>query len=124
MPPRSAPTRRSSAPRKRIIWKRAAPVFVGMMAALFLAQTYLLPRYPDTPITANGGLGLSLIAGILGAFLISRFATVSPPPPPSKTQQRKLASAARRPSDESEEEEEEEATVPTRASAARRRRRH
>jgi len=123
MPPRQAP-RRTPPPRKKIVWLRAAPIFVGMMALLFLGQYYLIPNFPGNPITANGGLGLSLIAGILGAFLISRWATVTPPPPPSKSQQRKQAAAARaKERDEDEEEEEPVAAAPVRTTARRRRRR-
>ncbi|HLY65623.1 MAG TPA: hypothetical protein VKU60_08815 [Chloroflexota bacterium] len=106
------------------MWLRAAPIFVVMMAALLFGQLYLTPRFPGSPIFANGGLGLSLICGILGAFLISRFATSAPPPTPSKTQQRKLAASAARPKGASEDEEEEgEAAVPVRSAPARRRRR-
>jgi hypothetical protein len=120
--PRPAPPRRTPQPRRRILWMRAVPVFVGMMVALFLAQYFLLPRFPNTPLTANGGLGLSLIAGIVGAFLISRFATVTPPPPPSKSQQRKMAAGDRtRP--EAGDDGEEPVAVGARPSGQRRRRR-
>jgi len=93
----------SKAPRRQIIWLRAAPIFIAMMAVLFGAQAYLVPRYPNNIILSNGGLGLSLIAGLLGAFLISRFATTDPNPRRrrpsgpgmSKTQRRKLERAER-----------------------------
>jgi hypothetical protein len=115
-------------------------VFIGMMALLILLQQLLLPegmlarqittppwsdllaRVQDSPLTGGGGFGLSLIAGLLGAFLISRYATETPPPPPSKTQQRKMAAAAAREQDD-EEDEEETAPVRARASSGRRRRR-
>jgi hypothetical protein len=104
---------------------RAAPIFIAMMVLLFLGQFFLLPlpALKGSPLTANGGLGLSLIAGLVGAFAISRFATVTPSPPPSKTQQRKLAAASARSKGEPEEDEEEELTpVRARATSARRRR--
>jgi hypothetical protein len=125
MPPRPAP-RRPLPPRKKIIWLRAMPIFAGMMTVLLLGQLFLLqiPVVRDSPIGANGGLGLSLIAGIGGAFLISRFATETPPPPPSKSQQRKQAAAARaKDRAEAEEEEAEPVAVGRSASAQRRRRR-
>ena len=140
MPPRAAP-RRSPSPRKKIIWRRAAPVFIGMMALLIFMQQLVLPEgtiarqltgspwsemvawLQSSPLAGGGGFGLSLIAGVLGAFLISRYATVTPPPPPSKTQQRKLAAAAAHTDADDEEEEEEEADVPARTSSRRRRRR-
>jgi hypothetical protein len=123
--PRPAPARRTPPPRKKIVWLRAAPIFAGMMAVLFLGQYFLIPMLgPANPITANGGLGLSLVAGLLGAFLISRFATVTPPPAPSKSQQRKQAAAARaQERAEGEDEEEEETVAAVRPSSARRRRR-
>ncbi|HLG74656.1 MAG TPA: hypothetical protein VK009_29910 [Chloroflexota bacterium] len=134
MPPRPAPPRRRTPPpRKQIVWKRAAPIFIGMMALLFLSQLYLSPMFPGNPIFGSpstsggfGGIGFSLVAGLLGAFLISRYATTMPPPPPSKTQQRKQAAAASRSKKEAAEEDEEGdevAAAPARAPAARRRRR-
>lgn len=98
--PRSAPqpARKPASRRKQIVWLRAVPIFVIMMGALFAAQYLLAPRFPGNLLFGNGSLGLSLIAGLIGAFLISRFATVEPPPPPptpSKSQQRKLARAER-----------------------------
>ena len=123
--PRPAPPKRTPPPRRKIVWLRAAPIFVGMMVLLFLGQT-LLPRVPalqGSPLTTNGGLGLSLIAGIFGAFAISRFATVTPPPPPSKTQQRKMAAASTRGKAEPSEDEEESELEPVRARASSQRRR-
>jgi len=116
-------------------------VFIGMMALLIFMQQLVLPEgtiarqltgspwgemvawLQSSPLAGGGGFGLSLIAGVLGAFLISRYATVTPPPPPSKTQQRKLAAAAAHTDADDEEEEEEEADVPARTSSRRRRRR-
>jgi hypothetical protein len=114
------------------MWKRAAPIFIGMMALLFISQLYLAPLFPGNPLFGSpstsggfGGLGFSLVAGLLGAFLISRYATKAPPPVPSKSQQRKQAAAAGRSKQQAGEEEEPEevAAAPVRASAARRRRR-
>jgi len=94
---------------------------------LFLGQYFLLPlpALQGSPLTARGGLGLSLIAGLVGAFAISRFATVTPLPPPSKTQQRKMAAASTRSKAEPADDEEEGELVPAtrRGSSTRRRRR-
>lgn len=101
-----------------------------MMALLFGSQLYLAPLFPGNPLFGSpssgggfGGLGFSLVAGLLGAFLISRYATTAPPPPPSKTRQRKQAAVARAKDAADEDEEEDEVVAPARASAARRRRR-
>lgn len=108
-------------PRKRIVWLRAAPIFILMMGVLLFGQQFVLVRYPTSPLAAGNGLVLSLVTGIVGAFLISRYATVTPPPPPSKSQQRKMAAASRAGDDE--EDEGEEAVAPIRARSGRRRRR-
>jgi hypothetical protein len=123
--PRPAPPRRTPPPRRKVLWLRAAPIFVGMMALLFAGQYFLLPmrQLQGSFLTANGGLALSIIAGIVGAFAISRFATVTPPPPPSKSQQRKLAAAARSKNGSEADEDEEEELAPARAKPANRRRR-
>lgn len=107
-------------PRKKIVWLRAAPIFVAMMAVLFFGQQVVLTRYPTSPLATGNGLVLSLLTGLVGAFLISRYATVEPPAPPSKTQQRKMA----RSSDASgDDDDEEETSAPVRTASARRRRR-
>lgn len=106
-------------PRKKIVWLRAAPIFVAMMAVLFFGQQVVLTRYPTSPLATGNGLVLSLLTGLVGAFLISRYATVEPPAPPSKTQQRKLA----RGTDASEDGEGEEEAAPVRRQPARKRRR-
>ena len=85
-------------PRKRIVWQRAVPIFVLMMAALFVAQYQIAPRFPGNPLLGTGSLGLSLIAGLAGAILIAAFGTEEPPKPVqgpgmSKTQRRKLERA-------------------------------
>src|SRR5438045_3793391 len=126
--PRPAPARRMPPPRKKIIWLRAIPVMALMGVLLIFGTAYLQPRFPDNPLLANGGLGLSLIVGIMGAFLISRFATITPPPPPSKTQQRKIAAAAARSKDEPIDDEVSEngaepAATGTRLQSGQRRRR-
>ena len=120
---RTAPRRRMPPPRRKIVWLRAVPIFVLMMGALLLGQT-VLRDHPDSPLNAGGGIGLSLLTGLVGAFLISRFATVEPPPPPSKSQQRRVAAAARaKDAGEDSEVEEEAAPIRARAAAGRRRRR-
>jgi hypothetical protein len=122
--PRPAPPRRTPPPRRKIVWLRAAPIFIAMMALLFGGQE-LMRRYPEmqgSPLGWQNGLGLSLVAGIIGAFAISRWATITPPPPPSKTQQRKLASAAARGKGQPVEEDEEPETVPARLRQAGQRR--
>ena len=126
------PATKAPRPRRQIIWLRAAPIFLAMMLALFGSQYFLLPRFPDNPIMANGGLGLSLIAGIVGAFLISRFATVDPQakrpapgPGMSKTQRRKLERAERLKNEPEASRETGEpviADVPSRPKTRRRRR--
>ena len=123
--PRPAPPRRTPPPRRKVLWLRAAPIFIGMMALLFAGQYFLLPmpQLQGSFLTANGGLALSIVAGIVGAFAISRFATVTPPPPPSKSQQRKLAAASARAKNGSEADEDEEEAAPVRAKPANRRRR-
>ncbi len=96
-----------------------------MMALLFAGQVLVGPRFPDNPLfgmaaSGNplGGLGFALVAGLLGAWLINKYATTEPPPPPSKTQQRKMA-RTKAPT----EDEEEPEPVPARGSSAARRRR-
>ena len=125
--PRTAPARRTPPPRRKILWIRAAPIFVGMMVLLFAGQYFLLPlpALQGTFLTASNGLVLSLIAGLIGAFAISRFATVTPPPPPSKSQQRKQAAAAARAKNGASAEEDEEEAAPARPkpAAPRKRRR-
>ncbi len=122
MPPAQS-TRRTPPPRRKILWLRAGPIFIAMMAGLLLTQLYVSPQFVGNPIIGPGSIGPSIITGLLGALLIARFATLQPPPPPSKTQQRKQAAAAaraKRPKDDAEETAE---PLPTPASRRRTRRR-
>ncbi|MGH2363794.1 MAG: hypothetical protein ACRDHX_03975 [Chloroflexota bacterium] len=117
MPPRPAP-RRSPPPRRVILWQRAIPIFILMLAALYLADSLLQRFYHQTP-----SIVVSLVAGIVGAFLISRFATKAPPTPPSKSQQRRAAATKRSPEPELEEPLPVLPAARANSSRARRRRR-
>ncbi|MDE3074134.1 MAG: hypothetical protein KGJ86_01780 [Chloroflexota bacterium] len=88
--PRPAP-RRTPPPRRTILWNRAIPIFIGMMALLYFADFALQNYAHQSP-----SIWSSLVAGLVGAFLISRYATAPAPTPPSKSQQRKAAAAQQR----------------------------
>ena len=122
VPSRSAPPR-PPAPRRKPLWKRAVPIFVVMMGALFVTQFYGPSFLPENPITSQGSIWLSLIFGFAGAYLISRFATEAPPPPPSKTQARRQATASARAKHQPADPEAELVTAAPRRSNPRRNRR-
>jgi hypothetical protein len=95
-------------PQRRVIWNRAIPIFALMMALLFAAQYELAPRFPNNPIFGQGSIGLSLIAGLIGAVAIAKFATETPVrsttgPNLSKTQRRRQERAQRPPVAKAEE---------------------
>ena len=126
-----APAPNPKQPQRRVIWNRAIPIFVLMMALLFAAQYEVAPRFPGNPILGQGSLGLSLIAGLIGAIAIAKFATETPVrstvgPNMSKTQRRKLEraqQAATAPAPEPEPADTVTRARPARAQTRSRRRR-
>jgi len=122
-----APAPNSKQPQRRVMWNRAIPIFVLMMALLFVAQYQVAPRFPGNPIFGQGSLGLSLIAGLVGAIGIAKFATETPVRPVSgpnmsKSQRRKLERAQLAPKQAEQEPVATRSTVrPTRRRTRRRR---
>src|SRR5689334_5951659 len=108
------------APRRRILWARAIPIFALMMLVLLGGQLLYRDRMggEELPIWS------SLIAGLAGALLINIFGTeeVAPPPVPSKTQARKAATRARQADREADEEETVSEAAPAKPTRKRRRR--
>lgn len=130
----TSPPKGNRPPPRKVLWTRAIPIFIVMMAVLFGAQYELAPRFPGNFLFANGSLGLALIAGLVGAIAIGRFGMEQQPkkradnrgPGMSKTQRRKLERAARLAA-QPQEPEEPEPVMTVRASTVRprhRRRRH